>query len=63
MLNLAGDLDGRNWSGSPVLNRSNCVVGVYSRGVPGVDGSPGDRPAHAAVRIYLLRDFAADLLK
>ena len=63
MLKLAEDLEGRNWAGSPVLNGANMVVGVYSRGVPGVDGGPSDGPAHAVAQIFHLTSFAADMLK
>lgn len=64
-LDLSGDVGGRNWSGSPVLNRAGAVVGVYSRPLEdatGRDSRDADRrTSHAVTPIDRLREIAPDL--
>ena len=54
----------RNWSGSPVLNKDNEVIGIYAE-IPATDKLPPkkDRQEQVVVWLGLLRDFAADVLK
>jgi hypothetical protein len=63
-LDFSGELAGRNWSGSPILNAAGHVVGVYSRplATPDDGKSPAEvRLSHAVTPIARLRDIAPDL--
>jgi hypothetical protein len=63
-LDFSGDLARRNWSGSPILNSTGQVVGIYSRPLAGQDddksGEEG-RISHAVAPIVRLREIAPDL--
>jgi hypothetical protein len=57
-------LAGQNWSGSPVLNSSGRVIGVYSRPTPPPFDDATDRPApatHDIVEAGKLHELMADL--
>jgi hypothetical protein len=64
LLEFAGDLhDDYNWSGSPVLNQTGQVVGVYSRVTTPFEGTAKGSTMHAIVSAFELRNLAADLMK
>jgi hypothetical protein len=60
-LEFFDELDTGNWSGSPVLNETGQVVGVYSRPAGRPDEESAELQAHAVTWIGRLREFVADL--
>ncbi|MGE5192353.1 MAG: FHA domain-containing protein [Deltaproteobacteria bacterium] len=63
-LDFEGELARRNWSGSPILNSSGNVVGIYSRPLAGRDDDKSDdegRVTHAVTPVARLREIAPDL--
>ena len=56
------DTNGTNWSGSPVLNRDQKVIGVYSQLLqPKLAGGTPMKPVHGVVWIGRLNEFAPDI--
>ncbi len=63
-IQFASDSDDRDWSGSPVLNRANQVIGVYAQlADPKMLLSKRNQPERAVVWLGRLHDFAADVEK
>lgn len=56
------DSNGRNWSGSPVLNKEHKVIGVYSQ-IPstGPTGGKPVKPEYGVAWIGRLHEFASDV--
>ena len=59
---FAAQVTDRDWSGSPVLNKDDEVIGVYAE-VPHTDAGKKDRLEQVVVWMGLLREVAPDTLK
>lgn len=61
-MKFAGDVADEIWSGSPVFDRSQRVIGVYSRpAIPAQENESVQKRRHAVIWLGRLREFAPDL--
>lgn len=61
-MRFSGDAATDIWSGSPVFDRSQRVIGVYSRPATAAQGNePPQKRRHAIIWLGRLREFAAEL--
>jgi hypothetical protein len=59
---FAAQVTDRNWSGSPVMNKDDEVIGIYAQAPP-FDAGKKDRIDQVVIWIGLLRDIAPEILK